>query len=114
MHYLLALGLSIAAIAILFALQNPGAIAVRFLLWRLELPLALLLILVLALGATIGVLCLFPRWWRALTELKQQRHHLQELRQALAASEQLQVSQDKRIRYLESHLRPEGPSAGDR
>lgn len=113
MHYLLATGLSIAAIAILFALQNPTLASVRFLVWRLEMPLALLTIVIFAIGATAGVLCLLPSLLRQLATLNQQRRRLQELQAALAESDAIQASQDKRIRYLETHLQaddsPEAP-----
>lgn len=110
MQYFLAMGLAIAALAILFALQNPAAIAVRLLIWQIKIPLALLLLLVLALGATIGVLCLLPSLLRYLRVLKQQRQHLQELQRALAESDDIQANQNKRIRYLETHLQQQPSS----
>jgi len=60
MPILLILALVVAILAVLFAVQNTQAITVSLLLWEFEQPLALILLIVLALGVLIGLLASSP------------------------------------------------------
>jgi len=60
MPILLILALIVAILAVLFAVQNTQAITVSLLLWEFEQPLALILLIVLALGVLIGLLATSP------------------------------------------------------
>ncbi|NJL01679.1 MAG: DUF1049 domain-containing protein [Spirulinaceae cyanobacterium SM2_1_0] len=113
MRYLLVVGLGLAAAAVLLALQNPVLVSVRLFAGSLVLPLSLLLIVVLVLGAAIGILCLLPSLLRATSSAQRQRYQLRELQQQLDQGYELQTVQDKRIRYLEAHLKTQN-LGGDR
>ncbi len=47
-------GLCLAAIAIVFTVQNVQAAEVKFLLWKVDLSLSLMIFAVLAAGITMG------------------------------------------------------------
>lgn len=50
MQILIVLGLSIAIFAVTFALQNPGIIIIKFMMWEFTGSLALVLLMTFALG----------------------------------------------------------------
>ncbi len=52
--------LLIAVIAVIFALQNTITITISFLAWKVTGSLSLILLITLAIGATIGLLVLAP------------------------------------------------------
>ena len=56
---------AIFLILLAFALNNKDDVAVHF-LWGLQwrAPMVLVLLVVFALGVTVGVLGMVPRWWR--------------------------------------------------
>ena len=56
---------AIFLILLAFALNNKDEVAVHF-LWGLQwrAPMVLVLLVVFALGVTVGVLGMVPRWWR--------------------------------------------------
>lgn len=56
----LLLGFVLGAGAILFALQNPSIVALRFFGWQFESSLALLIILAVSAGALLGMLFSIP------------------------------------------------------
>ena len=53
-------GLIIAALAIIFALQNSMTVTISFLAWEAIGSLSLVLLITLAIGALIGLLVLAP------------------------------------------------------
>lgn len=61
MIFSLILALVIAIVAVIFALGNTDPVTISFLVWHLDdQPLALVLLVTLALGITIGVLLMVP------------------------------------------------------
>ncbi len=57
---LLILGLLVAVLAVIFALQNTAAITVTFLFWQFNQSLALVLLLAVFAGVLIGLLTILP------------------------------------------------------
>jgi lipopolysaccharide assembly protein A len=53
-------GLVIAALSIIFALQNSMTVTISFLAWEATASLSLILLITLAIGALIGLLVLTP------------------------------------------------------
>jgi len=64
------IGVIIALLAVIFALQNSGPVQVEFLAWTLDCSMALLLIIVLALGVATGMLVLAPRMMKKNSAIK--------------------------------------------
>ncbi len=60
MIFTLILALAFAIIAVIFALGNTATVAVSFLTWHIEQPLALILLASVALGILIGILLMTP------------------------------------------------------
>jgi len=54
--FLIISAISIAILAVVFALQNPTTIGVRFLVWRFEGSLALVLLVTFACGFIVSAL----------------------------------------------------------
>ncbi|HEX8992137.1 MAG TPA: LapA family protein [Anaerolineales bacterium] len=52
--------LVIAALAVIFAIQNPMTVTISFLAWKVTGSLSLVLIVALAIGTVIGMLVLAP------------------------------------------------------
>ena len=50
----LTLILALVAVVVLFTLQNTQVVELRFLFWKLTMSRVLLIILLLAIGATLG------------------------------------------------------------
>lgn len=88
---LLLLGLLVAIFTALFALQNNEPVTVRFLVWELDLSLALLILGATVLGAMLYLVASLGGLWR----------HAREARELAKLVE----SQGARIRELEAQLR---------
>ena len=56
----LIIGLVIAVLAVIFALQNSMTVTISFLAWEVTGSLSLVLLITLAIGALIGLLVLAP------------------------------------------------------
>ena len=54
MHVKLIASLVLAGVAVVFIIQNVGAVHVRFLLWSMSMPLSLFMFLLFAVGVTVG------------------------------------------------------------
>ncbi|MFM8320940.1 MAG: lipopolysaccharide assembly LapA domain-containing protein [Chloroflexota bacterium] len=93
--------LLIAALAILFALQNSNPVKVNFLFWPLESSLALVLVIALAAGALISSLISLPTNLKARWTIRQQRKKITEMETALA---------DTRRKLDELQAKPEAPA----
>lgn len=114
-YYLLVLALILASLTLIFVLQNPNDVTIRFINWQGQIPLALLLLMTLASGVMIGLICAVPTVFTKNTALSRQKRQNQELNQQLMNCQSHLENQDKRIKYLESHLnsRHFNPSAED-
>ena len=77
--------LALAAAAVLFALQNSTTVTVVFLVWRFEASLALVLIVCVALGATLSALLALPGVVRGGLRSRQQQNRIRELERAIEA-----------------------------
>ena len=60
MIFTLILALAFAVVAVIFALGNTDVVTVSFLAWQVEQPLALVLLVSVALGILIGILLMTP------------------------------------------------------
>jgi len=60
MIFTLILALAFAIVAVIFALGNTDVVTVSFLAWQVEQPLALVLLVSVALGLLIGILLMTP------------------------------------------------------
>ena len=60
MLFLLIIAIAVALLAVLFAVQNTQAVTVSLLAWDFTQPLALILLIVLAIGVIIGLLATSP------------------------------------------------------
>ena len=83
MRGLIIVGVILAILLAVFALQNNIAVAVSFLFWRFESTLALVLLLSLAVGVVTVVLVTIPANWRRRGTLSRQRKELTELQNKL-------------------------------
>ncbi len=54
MRFKLIVGLILVAVVAVFVLQNTTVVEIRFLLWTIAMSRALLILLVLAVGITLG------------------------------------------------------------
>ncbi len=83
MSLLLILALIIAALAVIFALQNAMPIAVSFFTWRYEGSLALVLLLTLGMGVIISLLISLPAVIRKKLIISSQKKVINDLEKSL-------------------------------
>ncbi len=80
----LIIGIVVAVIAIIFALQNNNLVAVRLIFWEVPTTnLSLVLIFTLVLGLIIGMLFLAPGIYRRNQVIAAQKKRLGELEKEL-------------------------------
>lgn len=79
MQILLIFALIIAALAVVFALQNTALTTVTFLLWTLNGSLALILLSSLIVGAIVGILVSAPTLIRDKLTIRNQKKRIAEL-----------------------------------
>ena len=53
-----------AVLAVIFAVQNTEIVTLHFFIWSFSLPLAILMILALAIGAVFAAVFTLPGWFR--------------------------------------------------
>lgn len=119
MQFLILLGFAIALFAILFALQNPTLVLVNFFVWQFQNPLALVILVTLAMGLLAGILLSMPaivrRSWR-IGGLKKQLEilgrQLQEREQEVSRQQQRTDSVQQSHRNLLSALAIAEPETG--
>lgn len=87
MQIFLFVALFIAALAVIFALQNSAQTQVSFLTWRTDTSLALVLLISLAAGALISFLFSTPANVKARWTIRQQRKKMGEIESQLAESQ---------------------------
>ena len=95
MVLLVVIGLVMAIVAVLFALQNAAAVTVNFGVWQLEQSLAIVLLATLGLGIIISMLLSLPTILRRGWQNSQQRSKLEELKQQLKAKNQTTLQQQQ-------------------
>ena len=79
------IGVIIALIAVIFAIQNSMPVAVKFISWELNCSLALLLIILLAVGIATGMLLLTPLLYRKNVSVKTVKKQIAELEKQLSS-----------------------------
>jgi GGDEF domain-containing protein/uncharacterized integral membrane protein len=88
MRLFVVLAIAIALLAVIFALQNTMVVGVSFLPWQFEGPLALFLLITLALGIGVGLLVSIPAIVRRSWSLSRQTHQVESLNQQLQDKDQ--------------------------
>jgi uncharacterized integral membrane protein len=83
MPILIILALVVAILAVLFAVQNTDPVQVSLLFWNFTQPLALILLIVLALGVLIGLLATSPGMVRRSFTISSQRKRIDTLEKDL-------------------------------
>lgn len=101
------LGVVIAVASILFALQNATTITIVFGIWKIEGSLALLLLLTLAVGFSVGILVSIPTLIKRNWKISHQKKRIHELEKDSNEKIQQISAQGKRIEYLENSLKLE-------
>ncbi len=84
----LVLALIIAALLVIFAVQNSAVITVTFLSFTTHGSLALILILVFIFGFLAGIFSSLPAFFRRSSALRQERRKVRELEERPAAKQQ--------------------------
>lgn len=84
MQIMVIFALVIAALAILFAVQNNTPVQVSFLAWKVESPLALVLLIAVAAGALISLLASLPTITRDKLTVRSHRKKVVELESSLS------------------------------
>ena len=107
----LILSLAIAVFAVVFTLQNADTVPVRFIAWRFESPLALVIALTLIVGAAVSALIAAPAALRRSWQRAREAKHAAELELRVKALEREVEGKDRRIRELE--LRGIAPKSGN-
>jgi putative membrane protein len=79
MQVLLLLAILVAALAVIFAVQNTAIVTVDFLFWSFQGSLALILLVALAAGAIASSLASIPSMFRAHSLSGAQRRKVEEL-----------------------------------
>ena len=88
MQLILILGIIVAIVAVIFALQNNLPVVVTIALWRFEGSLALVLLVSLGLGALIAGLLSSPAVIRGQWTLGRLRKQVADLERQFAAQQQ--------------------------
>ena len=103
MQLFLILGLLVAIVAVVFALQNSTPITVSLLVWRFEGSLALVLLIALTLGVITSLLVSAPTVIRRSRGSAGEKKKIQQLESSLA-------ERDKKIQELEAMLQEQRPT----
>ncbi len=105
MRLVLVLALLVCVAGLVLALQNPAATQVRFVVWRFESPLALVLMTAFAAGLLAGLLLMLPGRIRAGLAAASRKREADELARRLSDYE-------TKLAQAESALgRPTPPSS---
>ena len=104
MRGLLIVALIIAILAVIFALQNANLVTINFLLWKVSVSLALVLLIILVVGIIVGLLVAGSGWLKKNWELSAHKKKIQEIKKILTEKNATLDSQYKRIKYLEKNL----------
>jgi lipopolysaccharide assembly protein A len=104
MAILLVIALLVAILAVLFAVQNTAPVTVSLLIWKFEnQPLALILLIVLALGVMIGLLATSPGMVKRSFTISGQKKKIDSLEKGL---QQNKVELDQTKQALDAKTNP--------
>ena len=95
MILLVILGLVMAIVAVLFALQNAALVTINFGVWQLEQSLAIVLIITLGIGILISTLLSLPTILKLRWRNGQQKTKLDELQTKLKTNNQTTLQQQQ-------------------
>jgi uncharacterized membrane protein YciS (DUF1049 family) len=96
MQFFLFLALLIAAVLVLFAVQNATVVTLSFLTFHFVGSLAFILVVVFAAGFLAGILMSVPSILRKGSALREQKRKVKQLEEALkAAPQQTSGSEDR-------------------
>lgn len=84
MQFTIIFALLVAIIAVMFALQNPTPVVLHLIAWDIEKPLALFMLVALALGAILISILSVPAWFRAQKIKKNHNKEISELEDSLS------------------------------
>jgi lipopolysaccharide assembly protein A len=111
MQIFLFIALFIAALAILFAAQNNDTTTVSFFFWQFKSPLALVLLIALAMGAAISFFFSLPSNIKARWTIRQQRKKMNDMESSLETLNN--QAADLKTKLEESQKKPEEILAAD-
>ncbi len=100
------LALLLALLAVVFALQNTGAVTITFLFWNFTGSLALVLIIALAAGILISFLAYLPSLIRGQLSGRRMRKHASELESDLATHKQRLQEAELKLQGQSSAVQP--------
>lgn len=86
MQLFIILALIISIATVLFALQNSAIVTVSFLMFHFDGSLALILVLVFALGWLSGLLTFVPSLLRKGSQLREQKRKVRQLEQSISSN----------------------------
>ena len=98
----------VAILAVVFALQNAVPITVSFLTWRFESSLALVLLIVLALGILMSLLVSVPSRVKRMKLISSQKKKIQELESSLQRESESKTGEETGIK-IEEEIESEEP-----
>ncbi|MBQ6504229.1 MAG: DUF1049 domain-containing protein [Flexilinea sp.] len=84
MQFVIIFALIVSIFAVMFALQNPNIVTVQFMAWKFEQPLALFLLIAMAIGALIISILTIPGWIRNRQMRSKHRKEMAELEDNLS------------------------------
>jgi putative membrane protein len=84
MYLFLLMALLICIVIVLFAVQNAALVTVTFLAFNFTGSLALILVIVFALGVLSGMLMTVPSFWRKSAALREQKRRVKQLEESAA------------------------------
>jgi putative membrane protein len=83
MRLFIVLALLIAVVIVVFALQNSSIVTISFLAFHYNGSLALILVVVFALGLLAGLLISIPSLFRKSSALREQRRKIRQLEESV-------------------------------
>ena len=84
MQFVIIFALIVSIFAVMFALQNPNIVTLHFIIWDFEQPLALFLLIAIAVGALIISILTVPGWIRNRQLRSKHRKEVAELEDNLS------------------------------
>lgn len=84
MQFVIIFALIVSIFAVVFALQNPTMVQLHFMSWTFEQPLALFLLIAMAVGALIISLLTIPGWLKTRQMRSKHRKEMAELEDNLS------------------------------
>ena len=84
MQFVIIFALIVSIFAVMFALQNPNVVPLTFFVWKFEQPLALFLLIAMAIGALIISILTIPGWLRSRQQRNKHRKEVAELEDNLS------------------------------